>query len=197
MLTLASIAQNGTNLTLIGSTTATATVTSTTQLQVGGVTATYGDSQITFGATGTFANQVWTKLDLPTDYTNPAGCAGAHHSERQRPDILRSKRHAVARHVDQPHDNLGLRRNGDDRQLAGSPASCSGRTALSGARSSILPEPNNGSGTTNIQAVPSKVLVTDYLTGQRDHGAHRADRHDEYRVRRPHRQHGAGHLFAL
>jgi hypothetical protein len=74
-LTLASIAQNGGQLTLQGSTTTTATVTSATQLLVAGTIAVYGDSQITFGTTGPFANQVWTKLDLPANYTTARGVA--------------------------------------------------------------------------------------------------------------------------
>lgn len=73
-LSLASIAQtSGTQMTLNGSTTATAVIASATQLQIGGAAATYGNSQITFGSTGPFANQVWTKLDLPADYTNQGG----------------------------------------------------------------------------------------------------------------------------
>src|SRR5258707_64029 len=36
------------------------------------VIATFQNSVIAF-TSGAFANQVWTKLDLPTDYTNPAG----------------------------------------------------------------------------------------------------------------------------
>lgn len=73
VLSLASVTQNGNQLTLTGLTTATATITSATQLNVGGVTATYGDSRITFGASGSFANEIWVKLDLPIDYTNRAG----------------------------------------------------------------------------------------------------------------------------
>ena len=76
MLRLASISQNGISLTLInGSSSATATVESTTQLQVttsgNNSAATYGDGRISFSNNG----QIWTKLDLPTNYTNQGGAA--------------------------------------------------------------------------------------------------------------------------
>ncbi len=73
--TLATIVQSGSQLTLIGSTVALATVGGPTQLKFGATTATYGSSTITFGSTGPFANQVLTKLDLPTDYTTALGAA--------------------------------------------------------------------------------------------------------------------------
>ena len=74
--TLASIVPAGSQLVLIGSTVAVGSVASQTQLQIGGTMANYSlDSQITFGSTGPFANQVWTKLDLPTDYTTDRGAA--------------------------------------------------------------------------------------------------------------------------
>ncbi len=73
--TLASIAQSGTSLTLNGSSSQSATVLSTTQIQVGATTATCRDSQISFGSTGPFANQTWTKIDLPPDFTNLQGNA--------------------------------------------------------------------------------------------------------------------------
>jgi len=73
-VTLASVTQtSGAQITLNGSTTANAAIASSSQLQIGGVTATYGNSQITFGSSGPFANQVWTKLDLPTNFTNQSG----------------------------------------------------------------------------------------------------------------------------
>jgi hypothetical protein len=72
---LASIAPSGNQWLLIGSTVALGTVASPTQLQIGGSTATYGDSRIAFGSAGPFANQVWTKLDLPANYTTARGAA--------------------------------------------------------------------------------------------------------------------------
>jgi hypothetical protein len=72
--TLASIAQNGTQLTLNGTNHVTMTiVTSPAELlETGTAVATYQNSTITFSS-GTFAGQVWTKLDLPANYTNPIG----------------------------------------------------------------------------------------------------------------------------
>jgi hypothetical protein len=72
--TLASVSQNGAQLTLTGASTTTAVLTSPTTLVVGtSDSATYGNSQINFGSTGTFANQVWTKLDLPTNFISSLG----------------------------------------------------------------------------------------------------------------------------
>jgi hypothetical protein len=163
-LTLASISQNGTALTMDGSANASATVTSTTQLQIGGVTATYGDSQIRFGSTGTFANQVWTKLDLPTDYTNPAG-ARVHITQNGNALIF--------------SDRNGTQSPGawiNPTQIAASNETVtvgSGQSTgqLLWSDGTIWSEvvkiagTNHGSGMTTIQAVPSKLLVTDYLTG--------------------------------
>jgi len=73
--TLASIGQSGNTLTLNGTSTATATVTSAAQILVNGTDlATYGNSSITF-TSGAFAGQTWTKLDLPTAYTSSLGGA--------------------------------------------------------------------------------------------------------------------------
>ena len=74
--TLASISQTGSSLSLVnGLVSTTASITSATQLQVVASgkksTATYADGKITFSSTG----QVWTKLDLPSNYTNQSGAA--------------------------------------------------------------------------------------------------------------------------
>lgn len=81
--TLASIVQGGDQLTLTpggASATLGAFVTNAPQVLAGlpqvlignTVVGTYGNSSISF-TTGAFAGQVWTKLDLPLDYTNLAG----------------------------------------------------------------------------------------------------------------------------
>ncbi|HEY2253028.1 MAG TPA: S53 family peptidase, partial [Planctomycetaceae bacterium] len=73
--TLASVTQNGINLTLVsGGTSTAATIASATQLLVttGGnqtSAASYGDGQISF----TYNGQVWTKLDLPVNFTSSLG----------------------------------------------------------------------------------------------------------------------------
>jgi hypothetical protein len=72
-LTLASISQNGTALTFSGSTSATGTLTSPNQFTIGAAVETFANSSITFAAGGSFAGQIWTKLDLPTDFTNQQG----------------------------------------------------------------------------------------------------------------------------
>ena len=69
--TLASITQTGTALALVnGGNSSSATITSPTALQVGASRATFGDGTITFSN-----GRVWTKLDLPSDYTNARGSA--------------------------------------------------------------------------------------------------------------------------
>ncbi|MBI3860588.1 MAG: S53 family peptidase [Planctomycetia bacterium] len=71
---LGSITQNGTSLTFAnGASSFAATITNPTQMNVTGQAggATFGDGQIVFAGSG----QVWKKLDLATDYTNPSGAA--------------------------------------------------------------------------------------------------------------------------
>src|SRR4029079_6830761 len=70
-----SILQNGMQITLNGTATvgATIVVNPAELLIAGAVDATYQNSVITFGSTGPFANQTWTKLNLPGDFRNPAG----------------------------------------------------------------------------------------------------------------------------
>jgi hypothetical protein len=164
---LASVTQNGTTLTLQGTTAATATVVSTTQLQIGGVNAVYGDGVITFGATGTFANQVWTKLDLPADYTNPAGALV--HVAQNGTGVTFTDRNGAPSPGTWMLDPVS-----NALELSGY-----GETVTVGSGTSIgelvwhdgtvwsevvnLVGTNSGTGTTSIHAVPSKVLVTDYL----------------------------------
>ena len=70
---LASITQSGAQLTLTGTTTPATIVTNPGQLLAGGaVVATYSGSVISF-TSGAFAGETWTKLDLPTDFTNQGG----------------------------------------------------------------------------------------------------------------------------
>lgn len=70
---LASIDQSGNALTLKGFVTIGGNITDATHFLMNGVNvATYGNGSIKFLA-GTFAGQTWTKLVLPTNFTNPAG----------------------------------------------------------------------------------------------------------------------------
>ena len=68
-------AQNAFLLELKGTSPATATaiVADSTHLSINGTNvATYGNNSITF-STGAFAGQVWTKINLPANFTNVAG----------------------------------------------------------------------------------------------------------------------------
>ena len=161
--TLASIQQNGTQLTLNGSTTVTATVTSPTTLLVGGVTASYGNSKITFGSTGPFANQVWTKLDLPTDYTNPAGAIV--HIYQNGNAVTFSDRNGIT----SPGTWLSPTRlfgYGEAVTIGSGPFQGELRWNDGTIWNTVvsLTGTSNGSAVTIIETVPSKVLVTDYLT---------------------------------
>ncbi|MBI3860436.1 MAG: fibronectin type III domain-containing protein [Planctomycetia bacterium] len=162
--TLASITQNGGTLTLNGSSITSATITDGTKILVNGTDpALYGNGSITF-LSGTFAGQTWTKLTLPTDFTNPAGARV---------------------HIFQNGSALTF----SDRNGKTSPGTWVSPTQLFGYGETVtigsgpfsgqliwddgtiwsavvhLTGTNNGSGVTTIAAVPSKVLVTDYLTG--------------------------------
>ncbi|MBI3861871.1 MAG: hypothetical protein HY290_08235 [Planctomycetia bacterium] len=75
-LALATIAQTGpATLTLNGSTSVSATINSSSLLTLAVGTATYADGKITFSADSAFAGQVWTKLDLPVNFTDSHGAA--------------------------------------------------------------------------------------------------------------------------
>lgn len=158
-LTLASITQAGTTLTLNGVTTTSATVTSTTQLLVGATTATYGDNVINFGASGTFANQTWTKLSLPANFTNQRGAA-----------VHISQNGAALTFT----DSMGTMSSGS--WVSPTQISAYGETAtiangqLSWADGSVwyenvnLTGALNGSGTTTITAAPSQLRVVNYTS---------------------------------
>jgi hypothetical protein len=160
---LASITQNGAALTLNGDSTAAASISDATQILVNGTdTAIYGNGSIELLA-GTFAGQTWTKLDLPTDFTNPAG-ARVH---------ITQNGNAVSF-----TDRNGTQSAGtwiDTTQL-----SAYGETVTVGSGASsgqllwsdgtiwsevVLLSGTSTGATVTIAAVPSHVLVTDYLTG--------------------------------
>jgi hypothetical protein len=162
--TLASIAQNGGTLTLREFSSITAAITDATRILVNGAdTATYGNSSIVF-PTGTFAGQTWTKLDLPSNFTNQAG-ARVHCIE------IGSAVTFI--------DRNGLQSPGDwisPTQLSGY-----GETVTVGNGNSrgqlfwadgtvwyenpLLTGTENGAAVTSIVAAPSRLIVTDYLTG--------------------------------
>jgi hypothetical protein len=156
-LTLASITQSGVNLTLHGSTSAAATVTSTTQLQIGATTATYGDSVITFGSTGPFANQVWTKLDLPANYTTVRGAQA--HVNTNGNNITFVDENGVS--------SAAVWINPTQLTAFGMTVTVgNGTLMLSNGtiwyENVSLPGSLNGAGTTNISARPSQFTVLDF-----------------------------------
>ncbi|MBI3866448.1 MAG: CSLREA domain-containing protein [Planctomycetia bacterium] len=163
-LSLATIAQNGAQLNLTGSTAAAATITSTTQLSVAGVTALYGDSRITFGSTGSFAGEVWTKLDLPTDFTNPAG-ARVHilQNDGAVTFVDRNGKQSPGAWVSPTQ----LSAYGEDVTIGS--GTSSGQLLWDDgtiwSEAILLQGNSNAPRTGTIAAVPSQVLVTDYLTG--------------------------------
>jgi hypothetical protein len=162
--TLASITQNGALLTLVnGGTTNSATVSSTSQLLVslgGGssAVATYGDGTISFSNNG----QVWTKLDLPTDYTNSKGATT--HIQQNGASLTFV-------------DSLGGTSPGfwiSPTQVFATAWNESATTALGKllwqdgsiwSEALSISGAKNGSGTTTITATPSQVYVTDYVNG--------------------------------
>jgi hypothetical protein len=160
-LTLASIAQSGANLTLNGSSVVAGVVITPTRFNVGGTTANYGDSVITFGSTGPFANQVWTKLDLPADYTNQGGAAVHIMQTGAALTFVNKLGQTSAGHWISPTqfiatdwgNEIGTVGNGIISWSVG--VVWSENLALTGTQ--------NGSGTTSITATPSPIYVSDYL----------------------------------
>ncbi|MBI3861889.1 MAG: DUF3494 domain-containing protein [Planctomycetia bacterium] len=159
--TLASITQNGGVLTLIGSSTTTATITNSTQILVSGVnTATYGNSRITFPS-GTFAGQTWTKLDIPENFTNPTGATV--HVTQNGPAVAFT-------------DKFGNTSPGT--WLSPTQLSAFGETVTFGtgqlmwsdgtawSENILLSGTQNGGGAVTIAAVPNQIQVLAYLNGQ-------------------------------
>jgi subtilase family serine protease len=170
--TLASITQNGTALTLInGATTNSATVSSASLLTVslgGGstATATYANGKISFSNNG----QVWTKLDLPANYTNQAGAA-VHILQNGASLIFVDKfGNTSAGFWNTPTqvvatgwgNELGTVSNGTIVWQGG--IIWSENISLNGAA--------NGTGTTQIAAAPSLVTVLDYVNASTNNPVH-------------------------
>lgn len=163
--TLASIVPTGTQLVLIGSTVAVATATSPTQLQFGGATATYADSRITFGSSGPFANQVWTKLDLPANYTTARGTATHVNTNGNSITCVDENGTPSAAVWINPTQltAFGLIATVGNGKLTWSNGTVwYENVSLNGSL--------NGAGTVNISASPSRFAVTDYsFAGQTAH----------------------------
>jgi hypothetical protein len=161
VLSLASITQDGATLTLVGSSSASATVTNTTQLSVGGVTATYGGSVITFGATGTFANQTWTKLDLPANYTNQGGAAVQISQSGAALTFVNKLGQTSAGHWISPTQFMATDWGNEIGTLGNGIISWS--VGVVWSENLALTGTQNGTGTTSITATPSPIYVSDYL----------------------------------
>ena len=161
VLSLASITQNGVNLTLVGSSSTSATVVSTTQLSVGGVTATYGGSVITFGVTGTFANQVWTKLDVPANYTNQGGAAVQIIQSGASLTFVNKLGQTSAGHWISPTQFMATDWGSEIGTLGDGIISWS--VGVVWSENLALTGTQNGSGTTSITATPSPIYVSDYI----------------------------------
>jgi hypothetical protein len=160
--TLASITQTGTLLTLVnGGTTNSATITSTSQLTVSlgsGNTAgaTFGDGAISFSNNG----QVWTKLDLPTNYTNSRGSATQILQNGTSLTFVDSMGGTSPGYWISPTQVFATAWNESATTALGKllwqdGSIWSETLALSGTK--------NGSGTTTITATPSQVYVFDYV----------------------------------
>jgi hypothetical protein len=162
--TLASITQNGVLLTLVnGGTTNSATITGTSQLTVslgGGITgqATFGDGRISFTNNG----QVWTKLDLPPDYTNPGG-AGTHILQNGTSLTFVDKFGSTSPGFwTSPTQLFATAWN---QTVTTAPGKLLWQDGTVWSENLVLMGTKGGKGTTTITANPSQISVTDYLTG--------------------------------
>jgi hypothetical protein len=129
-------------------------------LQIGGVNATYGDSQITFGSTGTFANQVWTKLDLPANYTNSRGAATQITQNGASLTFVDSVGGTSPGHWISPTqvfaDSWNESATTDTGRLLWQDGSI-------WSENLVFQGTKNGAGTTTIAATPSQVYVFDFV----------------------------------
>jgi hypothetical protein len=162
--TLASITQIGMQSTLVnGGTTTSATITGTSQLTVslgggGTATATFADGAISFSSNG----QIWTKLDLPPDYTNQNGAATHVIQGGSSLTFVDSQGNTSAGSWISPTQLFATAWNESATTALGKLLWQDGsiwneNLVLQGAR--------NGSGTASVSATPSQVSVTDYLNG--------------------------------
>jgi len=159
--TLASITQNGGVLTLTGSTTATATVTNTTQILVNGTdTAAYGNSSITFSS-GAFAGQVWTKLDLPADYVSSLGGQAQVSQNGANLTFVNTSGQTSPGHWINPTQVIAPSFGNE----IGTPGN--GKIVWSTGEvwfeNLTIPGTDGGAGTTSISAATPLITVTDYL----------------------------------
>jgi len=162
--TLASIVQNGTQLTLnVSGTQTSGTVAANASEILAGnaVVATYANNAITFSS-GTYAGQVWTKLDLPVNYTNQSGAA-VQVLQSGTSITFVNKFGATTPAVWTSPTTLFL--------SAWNESVTTGLGTLTFQDGSIWSEnlalngTNNGSGTTTITAAPSRIYVFDYVNG--------------------------------
>jgi hypothetical protein len=161
VVTLASITQTSGVLTLMGSSTATATITNSTQILVNGAdTAAYGNSSITFSS-GAFAGQVWTKLDLPVNYTNQGGAA-VHITQNGTSLTFVDKLGATSTgHWISPTQFIADDWGNETGTIGNGTISWS--VGVVWSENLVITGTNNGSGTTAITATPSPIYVTDYV----------------------------------
>ena len=161
VVTLASITQNAGVLTLVGSSTATATITNATQILVNGTdTAAYGNSSIVF-TSGTFAGQVWTKLDLPVNYTNQGGAAVQVIQNGTSLTFVNKLGQTSAGHWISPTQFIATDWGNEIGTIGKGIISWSAGVVWS--ENLVLTGTNNGSGTTTITALPSPIYVADYV----------------------------------
>ena len=160
-LTLASITQSGGQLTLTGTSTTTATFSGSASLLVGGSdSATFGNSTITFSS-GTFAGQVWTKLNLPTDYTNARGAATHVFPNGTSLTFVDSLGNTSPGNWISPTQVIATGWGNEIGTVGNGKINWS--IGVVWNEDLVLNGTKNGSGTTTITATPSPVTVTDYI----------------------------------
>jgi hypothetical protein len=155
--TLASITQTGTALALVnGGNSFSATITSPTALQVGASTAAFADGQITF-ANG----QIWTKLDLPADYTNQGGAAVQIMEQGASLTFVNKLGQTSAGHWISPTQFVATDWGNETGTIGNGIISWS--VGVVWSESLALSGIQNGSGTASITATPSPIYVSDYV----------------------------------
>jgi hypothetical protein len=161
-LTLASIAQSGSQLSLNGSTTATAAVVNTPSqlLANGAVVATYQNNVITFSS-GVFAGQTWTKLDLPANYTNQGGAAVEIMQSGAALTFVNKLGQTSAGHWISPTQFMATDWGNEIGTLGTGIISWS--VGVVWSENLALTGTQNGTGTTSITATPSPIYVSDYI----------------------------------
>ena len=154
--TLGTISQTGTQLTFAGPMSGSTTIQTPTLLGTGSLAASYADGAISFFSNG----QVWTKLDLPTNYTNQSGSATQIIQNGASLTFVDKFGGTSPGYWTSPTQVFATAWN---ESATTAPGKLLWQDGSFWSENLVFNGSNNGAGKTTISAAPSQVSVFDYL----------------------------------